>query len=336
MVGRPVKKRRKTPSRSGGESIVIEAAWMYYHDGLNQSEIARLLHVSRATVVNYLQEARERGLIRISLSAEAFTTHRIALDMRQTFGLKAAYILPEEGLEDDEDVLLRVARGAAEWLPELIAPGDRLGVAWGRTVYEMAEALEPMKTRDVTVSQLVGSMATPYGFTAEICSAHMAHRLGAKCINLHAPAILSDPQLAARLRAEPIIARQLDALSHCNMAIFAAGSCNPDSHIVGSGVATAEDLAWYVRNGATGVLCGRFIDARGRPVPGPLDARMIGVSLDKLLNLDMGLLVSCGEEKVIPMLSAIAGGYVTHIVTNMKAARSMLKLVHEGAFPAPA
>lgn len=315
--------RRRTAGQVSGESIVIEAAWMYYHDGLNQNEIAGKLKVSRATVVNYLQEARERGYIRISLTAEAFTTHRIALEVCDRFGLKAAYILPD-GIGDSEEVFLRVSKGAAEWLPSLLGPGDRLGVSWGRTVYEVAEALEQTSIKNVTVSQLVGSMATPYGFTAEICSAHLAQRLGAKLINLHAPAVLTDPDLAARLRNEPIISSQLDALSHCNKAIFAAGSCEPDSHIVGSGVATSADLDWYVKNGATGVLCGRFIDVDGKPIPGPLDDRMIGVTLDKLLGLEMGMLVSVGDEKVKPMLATIAGGFVTHLVTDSDTARKML------------
>ncbi len=298
---------------------------MYYHDGLNQNEIARTLKVSRATVVNYLQEARERGYIRISLTPEAFTTHALALEIRDRFELKACYILPE-GMGNEEETFLRVARGAAEWLPSLLEPGDRLGVSWGRTVFEVAEALEQSPTKNLMVSQLVGSMATPYGFTAEICSAHMAQRLGAKLINLHAPAVLSDPDLARRLREEPIIASQLDALSHCNKAIFAAGSCLHDSHIVGSGLASHEDLDWYVQHGATGVLCGRFIDAKGKPVPGALDDRMIGVTLDKILGLKMGMLVSDGKDKVEPMLAAIAGGYVTHLVTGSKSAREMLKI----------
>ncbi len=314
--------RRRNAGQVSGESIVIEAAWMYYHDGLNQAGIAKRLAVSRATVVNYLQEAREKGYIRISLAPEVFTGHQLAEDLRTRFGLKAAYVMPSGA--SVEDSLLRVARGAAEWLPSLLAPGDRLGVAWGRTVYEVAEALEQSRMKDVTVSQLVGSMATPYGFTAEICSAHMAQNLGAKCINLHAPAVLSDPALAARLRNEPIIRAQLDALSHCNKAIFAAGSCDPESHIVGSGVASAQDLASYVAHGATGVLCGRFIDAAGAAVSGALDDRMIGVTLDKLQGLDMGLLVSDGADKVVPMRAAIAGGYVTHIVTSSETARGML------------
>lgn len=315
--------RRRTKGQVSGESVVIEAAWMYYHDGLNQTDIADRLGVSRATVVNYLQEAKERGFIRISLAPEAFTSHGKAQELRDKFGLDGAFVVPD-GQGPEEQSLLRVARGAAEWLPSLIAPGDRLGVSWGRTVYEVAEAMDQNRTEDVTVSQLVGSMATPYGFTAEICSAHMAQRLGAKLINLHAPAVLSDPDLARRLRQEPIIKDQLDALSHCNKAIFAAGSSGHDSHIVSSGVASHSDLDWYIEQGAVGVLCGRFIDASGQSIPGDLDQRMIGVELDKLLGLDMGLLVSVGPEKVAPMRAAIAGGYVTHVVTNQATALALL------------
>ncbi len=317
--------RRRATGQVSGESIVIEAAWMYYHEGRKQSEIAERLGVSRATIVNCLQEAKERGLVRISLDSDAFTGHRLAAALRERFGLAAAYLVPDAASADEEESLMRVARGAAEWLPRLLAPGDRLGVSWGRTVYEVAEAMEPARTEDVSVSQLVGSMATPYGFTAEICSAHLAMKLGAKLVNLHAPAVLSDPDLARRLRAEPIIAAQLDALEHCNKAIFAAGSANHESHIVSSGVASHEELDWYVRHGATGVLCGRFIDAEGRSVPGALDDRMIGVELDKLQGLDMGLLVSVGPDKVRPMLSAIAGGYVTHVVTSVSTAEAMLR-----------
>jgi deoxyribonucleoside regulator len=315
--------RRRSAGQISGESIVIEAAWMYYHDGMNQTEIAEQLGVSRATVVNYLQEAKSRGFIRITMSDNAFTTHRLAKDLCQKFNLSAAYVVPD-GTSGTEDRFLRVARGAAEWLPSLLTPGDRLGVAWGRTVFEVAEALEYNQTKDITVSQLVGSMATPYGFTAEICSAHLAQSLGAKLINLHAPAVLSDPDLAARLRAEPIIRDQIEALSHCNKTIFAAGSCDHDSHIVSSGVASHDDLDWYKAQGAVGVLCGRFIDEGGRSIPGALDARMIGVELDKLQNLDMGLLVSDGIDKVTPMLAAIAGSYVTHLVTSNGTAQAML------------
>ena len=317
--------KRRSSGQVSGDEIVVEAAWLYYHEGLNQTEIAERLEVSRATVVNYLQEAREKGYIRITLAPDVFTSHRHAHALRDKFGLKGAFVVPD-GNGDALARLRRVARGAAEWLPELISPGDRLGVAWGRTIFEVAEALLSSPIPDVEVVQLVGSMATPYGFTSEICSAHLAQGLGAKCINLHAPAVLTQASLAAQLRSEPILARQLEALNNCNKSLFAAGSVSAESHIVGSGIASIEELQTYIDRGAVGVLCGRFIDAEGHSVSGLLDDRMIGVVPERLVGLEMGMLVSEGTEKAEAMLAVLRGGYATHMVTNAATAKAIIAL----------
>lgn len=315
--------RRRISGRVSGENVVIEVAWMYYQEGLNQKDIAGRLGISRATVVNYLQTARERGLIRITLNSEAFTRHRLARDLCAKFGLEAAFVMPDEGA-DPVATFHRVVQGAAGWLPELLAPGDRLGVAWGRTIYELTGAVEESRIPDVEVLQLIGSMATPYGFTAEACSTRLAQRLGAQCHNLHAPAILTSARLAEALRAEPLIRAQLARLEGVNTLLFSVGTCLPDSHIVGSGVATLEELAWYVERGAQAVLCGRFIDAEGRAITGPLEPRMIGIDLERLTGLPMGMLVTPGLDKVAATRAAIKGGYVSHLATALSVAEALL------------
>jgi DNA-binding transcriptional regulator LsrR (DeoR family) len=277
-----------------GDDVVVEAAWLYYVEGLNQNEIAARLSVSRASVVNYLQEARERGLVQVRLSAETFTGHRLARALCDRFGLQAAYVVPEGAADEAE----RVVRGAADWLPNLVAPGDRLGVAWGKTIYDVAESLEARPMADLTVLQLVGSMATPYGFSADVCSSTVARKFGARCVNLHVPAVLSSSGIAALLRQEALIAAQLDEVSRCTKTLFAVGSCTPDSHVVSSGVATLAELRWYLDRGAVGVLCGRFIDAEGAAIRGPLDARMMGVELDRLRRPEAGILVCIGRDRV--------------------------------------
>lgn len=314
--------RRRGPGRMGSD-VLIEVAWLYYQDGLNQKEIADRLGLSRATVVNHLQEARARGLIRITLAAPAFEQHALAVRLCERFGLRAAYVLPDDRLAEEER-FRRVVAGGAMWLPSLLAPGDRLGVAWGRTVHDLAAALEPHRIPDVTVLQLVGSMATPYGFTAEACSTLLAERLGARCVNLHAPAILSGSRLAGELRAEPILRAQLDQLLTVNKLLFSTGTALTDSHIVLSGLATPEDLERNVAKGAAGVICGRFVDVEGRAVPDAMEERMIGVPLDRLVGLEAGIMVTPGHDKVLPSLAAIRGGYVTHLVTGASVAEAML------------
>ncbi len=315
--------KRRSTGRISGENAVIQVAWMYYQDGMNQKDIAARLDISRATVVNYLAEAREKGFIRITLAASAFTTHRLSVAVCDRFGLTAAHVIPDEGL-DAEAVFSRVVRGAADWLPGLLNPGDRLGVAWGRTVHALAEAVEPQSVDTLSVLQLMGSMATPYGFTAEACSTRLAERLGAQCYNLHAPAILSRATLAQDLRDEPIIRAQLERLLTVNKVLFSVGTNAPDSHIVSSGLASLADLDLYNAKGAVGVLCGRFIDANGLPIAGPMEDRMIGVPLSQLSGLDMGLLVTPGHDKIAATRAAIAGGYVTHLATALTVAEALL------------
>ncbi|TAG18174.1 MAG: HTH domain-containing protein, partial [Rhodobacterales bacterium] len=106
--------RRRNLAQVSGENAVIQVAWMYYQDGRNQQDIAEALGISRATVVNYLQEAREKGLIRITLAAPAFTTHRLALELSERFGLRGAYVIPDEGTTNEE-AFQRIVRGAANW-----------------------------------------------------------------------------------------------------------------------------------------------------------------------------------------------------------------------------
>lgn len=326
---------RRAAGRAAGPDVVTEVAWAYYQEGRTQRDIAEGLGVSRASVVNYLAEARARGLVRITLDPDAFTGLAVARALRDAFGLAAAYVVPDAG--EAEATFARVARGAADWLPSLLEPGDRLGLAWGRTMFEMAGMVEDRTIPDLTVLQLVGSMATPYGFAAEACSTRLAGRLGARCVNLHAPAILSRAALAAELRREPVLRDQLAQVARCGKTIFSVGTVAPDSHIVRSGLATPADLEHYVSEGAAGVICGRFVGRDGRAIAGPMDGRMIGVDLERLTRIEAGIMVTPGSDKVGASLAAIRGGFVTHVVTSDAIAREMLGAVDgEGPRPSPA
>lgn len=305
------------------EDAIIEAAWCYYHDGLNQNEIAARLAVSRATVVNYLAEARRRNYVRISLDSEIFRTHHLAERLKARFGLEQVLVVPADEV-DPERSLGRVAQAAADWLPHLLEPGDRLGVAWGETIYRVAEAAPHQAIDDLSVVQLVGSRPAALGFAAEICSATLAQRFSALCVNLHVPLMLSDAEVAARLRAEPVVADQLRAVAACNKTLFACGMVADDSHIARTGLLNAAELAEHRKKGAAGVICARLIDAEGSPLPTEIEERMIGVTLEQMRGKEMGLLVAAGTNRTEPARAAIKGGYVTHMVVCSVIARELL------------
>ncbi len=313
-------RRRYRPDESV-EDTLLRAAWLYYYENQNQNEIAEAFGVSRATVVNYLQQARERGLVEIRLDPAAFNRQRISVELCRKYGLQEAVVVPGTQVS-----LPGVAIGAARRLPDLLSPGDVVGVAWGMTIFSLSEKLTRRTIDNVTIVQMVGSMASPYVFAAESCSTNIARRLGARVANFYAPAVLSSAQAADILMQEPIIRTQFELLNKINKAVFAVGSCEMDSHVVQSGIASPADLETYKARGAVGVVCGRFIDAAGAHIVGPLDERMIGITPDALRGLSVGMLVSNGFDKVAGMQAAMLGGYVTHLVTDAPTAQALLNL----------
>jgi len=306
----------------------IEAAWLYYHDGLNQNEIAARMRISRASVVNYLNEARARDWVRVHLDSDVFQGHRLAVELRAVYGLTEALVVPDDPVDPHGTAasVTRVTRAAADWLPRLLEPGDRLGVSWGATVYQMAQQVPYTPVPDLTVIQLLGSRPAAPGFEAEACTSMLAHRLGGHCINLHVPLVLSTRALRDALCNEPIVRAQLAALATCNKTVLACGTCDADAHVVRSGILTADGIAGYRAQGAAGVICGRLIDGQGQPLVADVEERMIGVSLDQMRDKDMALLVAAGPGRAGPARAAIRGGFVTHLATSTRVAEELLEL----------
>ena len=305
---------------------VLRAAWAYFMQDMSQAQIAERLGVSRASVGNYLRQARESGLVRVSVDPAVTARSTLAHELARRFALEAAYLVPDTGEMDGAGALPAVARAAGLWLDDLVPDAASVGVAWGETMHALAFDLPRRSRPDLTIVQLVGSMASPSGFNAEACTSLIAERLGARCVNLYAPAIVSSPKVAETLLAEPVIARQVERLSACNVAVFAVGLVRSDSHVVSSGVATEAELRHYLERDAAGVIAGRFIDKDGEPIPGPLDGRVIGVPLPALRAMARRIVVSAGIDRTTALHAALRGGFATHLVTDIASAKALTEM----------
>lgn len=303
------------------DRIVAEVAWLYYIKGLNQADIAKHMGLSRPTVVTYLRLAKERQIVGVKIKGAHFRVNALADGLRERFGLEKVYVVPEEG--GPAETVQQVCEAAAQFLPDFVCPGDTLGVSWGQTVSFVSERVPWWPVDGLVVRQLIGSIANPLLPTCESCTTEIARRLSARCINLNAPAVCSEASLADRLRAEPIIAEQLDRLRDCNKAIYSLSPCTFDTHVVQFNLATERDISDYVARGAVGIIAGRFIDVEGNPVHGGLDERMIGADLDLLRTME-GLLVVAGLEKLDATRAALNGDYVSHVVLDDGLAEALL------------
>ncbi len=305
------------------DDAVIWAAWLYYADQLNQSDVAKALNVSRATVVNLLQEARERGVVTISLRSDLAARTSVARRLADRYGLVEALVIPSRG---EASLVDRLGDAAARLLGDQLTAGDVIGIAWGRTVLAAARAMAPPEpVPRLTVVQVAGSSMASEDFSPELCTSLMSNRLDARCVNLLAPALLSSAELRDRLMAEPMLVHQFELIRSATRLLFGVGDLGPSSTVRKSGFATAETVERYVRSGAKAVIIGRFIGADGGSVAGELDLRMIGITLDELRAVAVRICVAGGPGKREAIRAALAGGFASHLVTDIDTAQRLLE-----------
>ena len=316
--------RRQThePGTVGDDHLALVAE-LYYREGLTQKEIATRLGLSRATIVNHIRQARHRGVVEIQIRGSAYTGSDQSRSLSGRYGLKDVYITRTATGGSDAEALRSVARLGASALVGLTRPGDLIGISWGRTIQEAAAEMPRVRIQGVEVCQLVGSMASDDLETSESSTIRIANCLDARCRTLHAPAIVSTAALAAQLRTETVVRNQIARFNSLTKAFFSVGDVDETTIAVASGIAKNDEWRDFRAAGARAVLCGHFINEHGKPIGRDFTARLIGVSLEQIRKTPKRICVAAGVRKRDPVLAAIAGGYVSHLVVDEPLADSL-------------
>jgi DNA-binding transcriptional regulator LsrR (DeoR family) len=305
------------------DQIIHKAAWLYYTHGLRQDEVAQRLEISRASVAMYLRRAREMGIVTITTSSELFSDDVLARELEDATGLTTVWIVPEDRQAMDPTAEMPVV--AASVFLELLNKGERVGVAWGRTVYHIADVMPFADLRGVTVVQLCGNLGAPYSYRPDQCTTEIARRLNAEGINFYAPLVLSSERLANELRREPVIQEQLAAISDCQLALYSVGGIEADSHLVKCGALSAQDMHEMGERGAVGVIAGQLIDQNGQWMDCAHNRRCISADLDSIRAIKKRMLVVQEDNKFEPLIAALKGGFASHLVITSSMARRVLQ-----------
>ena len=330
-MSRPIPPQRPAPIQFGADPT-IWATWLYYAENRTQAEVANVLGVSRASVANYLAEARRRGLVSINVAPDLLGRIRMCQALIERFALQDASIAPAMPEEAGDPMALRRRLGAAgaAALAPLLGEDTVLGVAWGRTMAALAAALPQRRAAGLRVVQVSGSSLGDEETSPESCTLQIASRLGARCHHFHAPAVVSTRDLRAALLVEPSLERHFERVRSCDMVVFGVGELTPQTRWADGDFLIRPCAEAYIQAGGAGILIGRFIDADGEELDGPLSGRQIGMELSSLRAAPIRLCVTGGVEKLAAIRAVLAGGYVTHLATDALTAGRLLEDGPEG------
>lgn len=307
--------------------MMLRVAQLYHEGKLKQADISKQLHVSQATVSRLLRRAEEQGIVRVSISVPRGTYPQLEEALRLRYGLDEAIVA--ECFEDsDESILSAIGSAAGHYFETTLGENEVIGIsAWSTSLLRMVDNIRPIKRlKAERVVQIMGGFGDP---SVQSHATQMTTRLatltGAEPQLLPARAIVSSPAARLVMVGDAYVRTAMSHFRRLTVAFVGIGALTPSSVFASSGNAfTDEEVRQLEQVGVAGETSLRFFDHTGRPVLGPLDDRVIGITLEELKATPRVIGVAGGGHKVEAIRACLIGKLVNVLVTDRFTAEKLL------------
>ena len=311
---------------AGGKDTddMVQATWLYHVGQMSQEEVSRRMGLSRFKVLRLLQDARDLGLVRISIEHGTTGTLALADRLIQHFGLTEAMVAPNTG--DDAAAGRRgVGQLAASWLARIGREGPvTIGVGWGRTMAAMADALTGLRNPELCFVSLMGSMThTSATSPFDVC-VRLAALTGARAVFLPAPFLADSAEDAALIRRQRLVREALDVARAADHMVISVGECTADALLQSSGILTPDEAAGLIAAGAAADTTGKFFAADGSLAATDLNLRAPSIELQDLHRSEV-VVLSSGTGKAAALRAVLAAGFVNRLIVDEPLARALLQ-----------
>ena len=306
---------------------LARVASLYYEDNLTQEEIARQIGGSRSTVSRLLNEARDTGVVEITIHHAWKTNSTLERELKDKFELHDVSVLTCDS-QNSGEILRGLGELAARYVDQDLTEDSILGISWGTAVHSTVQALRPKRIIPITIVQMVGAvgLGDPLIDGPDLAR-FLANVYGGEYRYLHAPLIVESQRVQEAFHQELMIQETLAIARRADVALVGIGSLHPEeSSLLRAGYLDEGALAQLRTQGAIGDICARHYDALGSVLDIELNRRIVGIELNDLRNIDRVIAVAGGESKAETILGALRGGYVNVLVTDDAAAQKVIEL----------
>ncbi len=306
---------------------LIEAARMYYIEGLDQGQVARRIGVSRSSVSRMLTAARELGIVQIRINGDDHIERNRELEreLMRAFGLREVLVAQATSANTPLD---SVGRLAAQLFTRRATSATRIGFSWGFTVGKLIDAIPRRTLRpDTKLTPLVGGMpvldAAPSGNTN---IQTLASKCGIVAERFDAPAIVESSLTCHAMMSESSVKAALARASACDLAFIGIGSfgVHTSRKILDSMRLSDEEMATVLAAQPAGDILGRFFDINGTPLGPPSSERVIGIEIEAVRAIEIAVALAAGKEKTHGVLGALRTGVFDILVVDEGLAASVL------------
>jgi len=306
------------------QRLLVKVSKMYYEEGLSQDDIILRLNLSRSKISRLLQQARDEGIVQITVNTPKHLFSELETKLERLFGLYEAIVVETHAGDSQENIIRDLGIAAAGYLERSVGSTTTIGISWGSTLHGMVAALHSNRLPKTKVVQIIGGLGQP---EAEVHATDLCHRLarslGSQLTLLPAPGIVSTEQACDVLLADLFIQRAMSLFDHLDIAFVGIGTPTPES-LLGS-ILSCTELDALLQNGAVGDIALRFFDIQGQPVQSEIDQRVIGITFAQLKRTRRVVGISGGVEKFQSVLGALRGKLINVLITDSVNAEKLLQ-----------
>ncbi len=324
-------------------ALQLRAAWLYYMAGLTQEEVARRLGLHRTRVVRLLAEARERGLVSVTIHHEAIRDHEAEQAITDRYGLDFCLATPPVGLMGENEALAEseglfarraVGSAAASFLRGKLLLGQPItvGVSWGRTLEQMALHLAGVRNEHARFVSLMGSLTRNSASNPFEVVQALAVRTGGEGHFLPVPFIADSPADRAVLLSQRTVTEALALAGAADLYLISVGELSEAALLHRQGMLSEAELRDIRARGAVCDTLGRLFDAAGRPVEHSFSERTLAVDFDGLRGRDV-VLLAAGRTKAVATRALLRTGLVRGLILDGDLAAVLTAEIVQGGPP---
>lgn len=298
-------------------------AKLYYDHDLTHQQVADIVGWSRVKVTRALAEAREQGIVQITVHSDEAIFLETEQALGERFGeLQSIHVGPPSNDPTKPDPLIR---SAAHYVSGLINNDMQVAVGLSTTLAAVAAALPQRQLPGTTFVPLHGTnpgLVTPP--TPSNIAREFGSTLGGQVHVLAAPVFTSSTAAHEVLADDEYVKGAFETARRSDLALVGVGGIAEGSSIVLSGNLTNEEADELRSAGAVGDVNARFYDARGEAVQTERTSLVLGLTLDEFKDIPLRVAVGAGEAKVDALRAAIRGNIINGLITDEPTAQALL------------
>lgn len=311
------------------KGLLARVAYYYYENNLSQNEIATRLNIHRSTVSRMLQQARDEGIVQISINYISPEAYAMENHLRELFNLDNVTVVANHNLTGASKEKMFYEEAAYN-IYRTIDYQKVVGITWGATLGKMVAQINRQKQTAATFVPLVGGpshIKSDYHVNTLVYS--LASKFSGESIFINASAVQESERIAKGILESNYFDALNQAWRQLDLAIISVGGPMGIGESQWQDMLSAEDKKLLKQKHAIGDSICRFFDASGFPIKTSLEKRTIGITLDQLKTVPESILIAKGAEKAYPMLAMLKRNYVKSVITDYDTALEILRAMND-------